>query len=263
MATIKFPTVTICNVAKITSRSDGYLNQAPTEFEIQGSNDEENWSTLLSQSNVIWSSTGETQTFAFQNNETAYLYYRLVITADGGGSDYSLGEFSLGTIKKEYKRYLDKYDSVVPTMTSDVTIGSDGIYRLSSSSEHSSHKRIYLFDRRFDTRFELSDESSGWIQIELPVAKFVNVFSVGARSDGWCVAAPRNYTLLGSNNGTTWTQLFSISNSNTFSASELRTHELTHNASYKFYRLNVSNPDSSVLTFARWDLVLKEVIKEY
>ena len=260
---IKFPTATICNVAKITSRSDGYLNQAPTEFEIQGSNDAENWSTLLSQTNVTWTSTGETQTFAFQNNETAYLYYRLVITADVGGSDYSLGEFSLGTIKKEYKRYLDKYDNVVPTMTSDETIGKDGLYKLSSSSEHSSHKRIYLFDRRFDTRFELSGETSGWIQVELPVAKFINVFSVGARSDGWCVAAPRDYALLGSNDGITWTQLFSISNSNTFSASELRTHELTHNASYKFYRLNISNPNESVLTFGRWDLILKEVIQEY
>ncbi|MBR1735107.1 MAG: discoidin domain-containing protein, partial [Alphaproteobacteria bacterium] len=102
-----------------------------------------------------------------------------------------------------------------------------------------------------------------WIQVELPVAKFINVFSVGARSDGWCVAAPRDYALLGSNDGTTWTQLFSISNSNTFSGSELRTHELTHNALYKFYRLNISNPNESVLTFARWDLILKEIIQEY
>ena len=171
--------------------------------------------------------------------------------------------FILGNSIHEYKRWLNKYNNVVPTMTSDETIGEDGVYRLSSSTEHSDHKRKYLFDKRFDTRFELNGETSGWIQIELPVAKFVNLFSVGARSDGWCVAAPRNYTLLGSNNGTTWTQLFSISNSNTFSASELRTHELMHTASYKFYRLNISNPDSSVLTFARWDLVLKEVIKEY
>lgn len=97
----------------------------------------------------------------------------------------------------------------------------------------------------------------------MPVAKFVNLFSVGARSDGWCVAAPRDYALFGSNDGSTWTQLFSISNSSTFAASELRTHDLIHNTPYKFYRLNISNPDSSVLTFARWDLVLKEVIKEY
>ena len=120
-----------------------------------------------------------------------------------------------------------------------------------------------MFDRNFDTRFELNGETSGWIQIELPVAKFVNLFSVGARSDGWCVAAPRDYALFGSNDGSTWTQLFSISNSSTFAASELRTHDLIHNTPYKFYRLNISNPDSSVLTFARWDLVLKEVIKEY
>ena len=260
---IKFPTATICNIAKITSRSDGYLNQAPTEFEIQGSNDGEAWNTLLSKSGVTWSSTGETQTFAFQTNETAYLYYRLVITADNGGADYSLGEFSLGIIKKEYKRWLNKYDNVVPTMTSDETTVDDSVYKLSSSSEHPDHKRIYLFDKRFDTRFELNGETSGWIQVELPVAKFINVFSVGARSDGWCVAAPRNYTLLGSNNGTTWMRLFSISNSNTFSGSELRTHELTHSTAYKFYRLNISNPNESVLTFARWDLIIKELIQEY
>ena len=259
---IKLPTSTAFNAVQIASRGDSSLDQAPSAFQIQGSNDGETWNTLDSESNVSWTTLGELKLFTFEN-ENAYLYYRLYITANQGSAYHGCSCFILGNSIHEYKRWLNKYNNVVPTMTSDETIGEDGVYRLSSSTEHSDHKRKYLFDKRFDTRFELNGETSGWIQIELPVAKFVNLFSVGARSDGWCVAAPRNYTLLGSNNGTTWTQLFSISNSNTFSASELRTHELMHTASYKFYRLNISNPDSSVLTFARWDLVLKEVIKEY
>ena len=259
---IKLPTPTAFNAVQIASRGDSSLDQAPSAFQIHASNDGENWNTLDSESNVSWTTLGELKLFTFEN-ENAYLYYRLYITANQGSAYHGCSCFILGNLIHEYKRWLNKYNNVVPTMTSDETIGEDGVYRLSSSTEHSDHKRFYLFDRNFDTRFELNGETSGWIQIELPVAKFVNVFSVGARSDGWCVAAPRDYALFGSNDGSTWTQLFSISNSNTFAASESRTHNLIHNTPYKFYRLNISNPDSSVLTFARWDLVLKEVIKEY
>ena len=259
---IKLPTPTSFNAVQIASRGDGYLDQAPSAFQIHASNDGETWNVLDSESNVSWTTLGELKLFTFEN-ENAYLYYRLYITANQGSAYHGCSCFILGNSIHEYKRWLNKYNNVVPTMTSDETIGEDGVYRLSSSTEHSDHKRKYLFDKRFDTRFELNSETSGWIQIELPVAKFVNVFSVGARSDGWCVATPRDYALFGSNDGSTWTQLFSISNSNTFAASELRTHDLIHNTPYKFYRLNISNPDSSVLTFARWDLVLKKVIKEY
>lgn len=259
---IKLPTSTAFNAVQIASRGDSSLDQAPSAFQIQGSNDGETWDTLDSENDVSWSTLGELKLFRFEN-ESAYLYYRLYITANQGSAYHGCSCFILGNSIHEYKRWLNKYSNVVPTMTSDETIGEDGVYRLSSSTEHSDHKRFYLFDRNFDTRFELNGETSGWIQIELPIEKLVTTFCVGARSDGWCVAAPRDYALFGSNDGSTWTQLFSISNSNTFAASELRTHNLIHNTPYKFYRLNISNPDSSVLTFARWDLVLKEVIKEY
>lgn len=140
-------------------------------------------------------------------------------------------------------------------MTSDETTTDDGVYKLSSSSEHSSHKRIYLFDRNFDTRFELSGETSGWIQVELPVAKIINIFNIGARSDGWCDAAPRDYSLLASNDGSSWTTLFTIADSEAFSGSELRTHEINEPNVYKYYRLNISNSARTALTFARWDLI--------
>ncbi len=199
--------------------------------------------------------------FEFES-DTAYQYYRLYMIANPGGGNHCISEFGLGYIKHDYKRELHKYDYIVPAMNSSEFTTKEGTYRLSSSSEHSSHKRYYLFDKDFGTRFELNGETSGWIQVELPTAKLINILGIGARNDSWCVAAPRNYTLLGSNDGAVWTTLFSISNSNTFSGSELRIHELTHTAAYKFYRLNISNPDSSVL-FARWDLVFQGLIKEY
>lgn len=259
---VKLPNPAVFNAAKIAPRGDNYLDQAPKNFEIQGSDDGETWNTLLSRTDEAWTTLGELRLFKFEN-ETPYLYYRLFITANQGSNYKGCSCFILGRHIYEYRRRLDKYDNVVPTMTSDTTTAEDGVYKLSSSTEHSEHKRIYLFDKKFDTRFELSGETSGWIQVELPMPKFINVFCVGARSDSWCRAAPRNYTLLGSNDGTSWANLFSIFDSSTFSASELRTHELSHTVAYKFYRLNISNPAESVLTFARWDLIKKELIQEY
>jgi hypothetical protein len=258
---IKLPEATAFNAACLQARNDGYYYQAPAVFKIQASNDDETW-TDLTYEYASWSQKEGKIFYWF--NETSYLYYRLLIESVQSGTNAGLAQFQLGTRAKSYRRHLKKYDNVVPTMTGDSTEGSDGTYLLSSSSEHSGHKRFYLFDRRFDTRFELDGVGSGWVQVELPVAKFINVFSVGSRSDSWCDAAPRDYTLLGSNNGSSWTTLFSIANSPTFSGSELRTHELSHTTAYKFYRLNIGNSArGSVLTFSRWDLIIKDTIVEY
>jgi hypothetical protein len=258
---IKLLEATAFSAAYLQARSDGYYYQAPSVFKIQGSDDDANWTDLTYKS-ASWSQKEGKIFYWF--NETPYLYYRLLIESVQSGTNAGLAEFRLGTRAKSYRRHLNKYDYVVPVMTSDSTTTTEGTYLLSSSSEHSGHKRFYLFDRRFDTRFELDNVGSGWVQVELPTAKFVNVFDVGARSDSWADAAPRDYTLLGSNNGSTWVTLFSITNSPTFSGGELRTHELSHTESYKFYRLNISNSNrGSVLTFARWDLIIKDLIIEY
>ena len=84
-------------------------------------------------------------------------------------------------------------------MESDV----QGSYRLSSSSEHPSNKRKYLFDHNVGTCFELNGEIAGWVQVELPNAQIVNVVEIISRNDSWSSAAPRNYELLASNNGST------------------------------------------------------------
>jgi hypothetical protein len=258
---IKLPEATAFNAAYLQARVDQWYYQAPSVFKIQASNDGTTWIDMTYES-ISW--TQKEGKIFYWENEMSYLYYRLLIESVQSGTNAGLAEFALGMRAKTYRRYLNKYDYAMPIMTSDSLTTAEGTYLLSSSSEHSSHKRFYLFDRRFDTRFELDGVGSGWVQVELPVAKLVNVFAVGSRDDSWCDAAPRDYALLGSNNGTTWTALFSIENSSTFSASELRTHELSDPAAYKFYRLNVENSArGSVLTFARWDLIIKDLIIEH
>lgn len=259
---IKLPEATAINAAYLQTRNDGYYYQAPSVFKIQGSKDGMSW-TQLTHETASWTQ-GEVKIF-YWFNEMPYLYYQLLIESVQSGTNAGLAEFSIGTRAKSYRRHLNKYDYIVPnSINSSSFAGDDGLYTLSSSSEHSQHKRYYLFDRNFDTRFELNNEESGWIQVELPMAKFINNFSVGSRSDSWCDAAPRDYTLIGSNNGSSWDTIFSVASSPAFTGSELRTHQLSHSIAYKFYRLNISNSNrGSVLTFARWDLIHKSLITEY
>lgn len=101
---IKLPKATVCNSAQIASRgdNDGYfVNQAPRDFEIQGSTDGECWVSLCKKEGISWDNlSGETKSFLFKNS-TAYTYYRLVITADNEPDDkdiknYSLSQFKVG-----------------------------------------------------------------------------------------------------------------------------------------------------------------------
>ena len=260
---IKLPEAVIATAFKITSRSDGYINQTPRDFKFQGSSDGEVWSDILEVGGLMWSEAGQTIVFDAIENSTAYQYYRLLVTSNNGANEFSVGEFGVGAIQKDYKRLLHKYDYLVPTMTADEMTTDDGTYKLSSSSEHSSHKRIYLFDKSYGTQFELNGETSGWVQVEIPTAKIVNTFAISSRSDAWCNAAPRDYELLASNDGSSWVKLFEIADSPSFSASETRTHKLDNQNAYKFYRLNVSNSATTVLTFSGWDLINQCTINEY
>ena len=263
---IKFPTATISNVAKIISRTDGnYNNQAPKDFEIQGSNDGETWTTLTSQTDVSWSSQGQIQTFEYEN-ETAYLYYRLFITANSGESDdYSLGEFIIERKIHEYKRYLNKYEYLVPILTGQTTVTEEGSYVVTANPCTTTVEIHHPFDRTTKNIYEFPNQAtSGWIQIQLPTAKTANILQVGARWDGCSGDTPRNYTLYGSNDAQTWNKLFSVENSAAWSASELRQHEFENEIAYRYYRLSVANPSlRQYCSVARFDLFHKYIISEY
>ena len=259
---VKLPYAVAAQKFLLTARGDSSLNQSPSHFIIQASNDGETWDDLLEE-NTTWTSLGETQIFE-SNNETLYLYYRILILSNAGSSDAcALSGFNMVVVEHNPSRDLNYYNYLVPTMSGDTLTNNDGTYRLSSSTEHSDHKRFYLFDHNAGTRFELSGETSGWVQVELPTAKIADILEVGARNDSWANAAPRDYELLGSNDGTTWTSLFSVTNSTTFSGSEVRQHTLPGTTAYRFYRLNIGNPGNSVLTFAEWGLVEHVQIREY
>lgn len=265
---VKLPTATVCNVARITNRPEsGDVNQAPTSFEIQGSNDGETWDTLTSQSGVTWTSAGETQSFSFSDNETAYLYYRLYITANGGGPAHALAEFTIGELVYEYKRYLDKYEYLVPVMSSNSQNG----YVVSAKSNWGSHYPWKAFDRSVsnsDDAWECNDsdraDSNGncdtWLQIQLPEEKVVNALYLQERN-GKSTRDPKDFTLQASNNGTTWTTLLA----QTDQSYTDKAWEFDNDVAYLYYRLCItkSNQASDNVCVGIMNLLYHEIITEY
>lgn len=69
------------------------LAQAPTAWTFEGSMNGSSWTTLDSRSGITWPSGAE-QSFSF-SNPTAYVYYRLNITANNGDANTTIVNFTL------------------------------------------------------------------------------------------------------------------------------------------------------------------------
>jgi len=73
---------------------DSFPTRAPADWTLQGSNDDTNWDILDTHSSYSSWVSGTTETFTF-TNATAYRYYQIVITADGGNGRLSISEIEM------------------------------------------------------------------------------------------------------------------------------------------------------------------------
>lgn len=79
----------------LTSRS-GFTTRAPKDWTFQGSNDGSTWTTLDTRTGVTSWTGGDTKTFTFSNS-TAYLYYRVNVTANNGNAYLTIVECNLAS----------------------------------------------------------------------------------------------------------------------------------------------------------------------
>jgi len=82
------------NQYQIVSASD-VQQRDPAAWQFQGSTNGSTWVTLNTQSGQVFASRLQANTYTFTNT-TAYLYYRLNITANYGGSSYGIQLSELG-----------------------------------------------------------------------------------------------------------------------------------------------------------------------
>ena len=236
--TVQLPTAQICNFMTIYPY---YNNYSPLSFSIQASNDGETYNTLESFTVQNWADRKPEQ-FPFANS-TPYLYYRFA----------TVGAWSLSQIEL-YNDPRREY-SLVPIMHNNTQDG----YIASASSEwpaqDTSQSTAYAYKAfngavtsahdSWQTSDSQKSDSSGyisdvWLQIQMPTAKVCNYFTLCPRRDysNTVGRVPRDFTIVGSNDGTNWTELLNVTGTNTYT--DDKSWELNNTTAYSYYRMNVT-----------------------
>ena len=260
---IKLPTAGICNIVTISARPEGdnIYKETPTEFDIQGSNDGESWDTLTSQTGVTWTSNGQTQSFSFEN-ETAYLYYRILMKnntyiASGTNKPYSFGEIAFINRIREYKRYLEKYEYLVPAMSSN---SQNGYVASADSTYGSDYPARKAFDRSNSSSWTSRDATSTtphWLKIYNNNGISANCINIMWHSTHYGI----DYVISGSNDDETYTDLVTITNNNYLNPS----YYLGDIQTFKYWKISVTriNTNQTRTEIHQFNLIKQTIVQEY
>lgn len=221
--------------------------RAPHTWKFQASNDGKNWTTLDERHLESGWTAGEYRYYAV-SNETAYMLYRLAVTANNGNEYTQFARMELyGT-----------GNSLIPLTTAT----SGEIY--TNSASHATYGVKGAFDgNRVDTngRWLASKADHMYVVYKFNEATAVNMLRIwnGSDSGGGASSAarsPRAWTFQASNDGENWTTLDTRSNEPDWSASgEMRDYQFQNDAAYLYYKYDCTELCSASATYLQlWEL---------
>jgi hypothetical protein len=208
----------IKNMYSLTSGNDDPTRDFK-DWTIQGSNDGSTWTVLDTQTgHAPWADRNSTLDFYFTNT-TAYTYYKLDLTANNGNGGYTqLSEISFGNGV-----------AVLPLV---VKVSGDNADPWGEGPDK-------LVDGNLNTKWSVGAPTA-WIQFAYNEAKTWNKYSLTSGNDD-PTRDFKDWTLQGSNDGTTWTTLDTQTGhpewANRNSTLDFTFANLT---AYKFYRFDVT-----------------------
>ena len=127
---------------------------------------------------------------------------------------------------------MSKMISLTPAMSSN---SDDGFIARASSEFSSSYQAYMVFDRNSLSAWAPENgQVSNWVEIEMPVAQIADYFSITTRSDYYATEV----TIQGSNDGTNYTTLGTITNMTAGSTYNLH---LNSNVAYLIYRFVIDD----------------------
>lgn len=227
-------------VAPQSDNYNNYYDRMPYAFSIQGSADNSTWTnikTILLGSNY-WKKSSQIGQWDIENN-TAYRYYRLVVTATANGSVVRIGEMGLSSYAsfKGVNWYEDEY--LTPIMQSE---SQDG-YEITASGYTAGggdYKPWKAFDRNSNTGWGIIAETA-WIKVELPTAKVANTLYIQNFWGGG--EQVESFILSASNDDETYTEL--LSENVSWIDSSSGTYQLENTTAYKYYKVEINRTGSN------------------
>jgi len=111
-----------------------------------------------------------------------------------------------------------------------------------------------VMDGKTSTKY-LTFHTSAWLQWKGSSATAMNSYAITSAND-FASRDPKNFTLQGSANGTTWTTLNSQSNQSFSARFQKKAYTFSNSTAYLYYRLNITanNGDAYSTQLAEWDL---------
>ena len=141
-----------------------------------------------------------------------------------------------------------------PPAGSDITDYAGSLTAQYQTGSPSGEEFTKIIDNNTATKY-LTQHASGWVQFKPTTAATVVKYTITSANDV-PNRDPKNWTLQGSNNGTSWTTLNTQTNQTFASRFLKKTYTFTNTTSYAYYRLNISAVQTgSILQFSEWELI--------
>ena len=179
-------------------------------------------------------------------------------------SEYVDGILTMGTLTdvvvngiylelaRDPEAWMPGGSDIVPAMSSAI----NGVIQVLTTDQYSANYPAWkAFDNVGSTAWRRS--GSGSLTIDIGAGAYVHGYSVASWSTaGYETEAPKDWTLEGSNDNSTWTVLDTISSQTGWIAGEKRIFELPVRHFYRYYRINVSATNgASILTIGEFELL--------
>lgn len=212
----------------------------------------------------------------FSNNQTRFTYWSATLgnakVMDGMSYDYnSLSSATThaqwhpspdkagimvfaGNVNKAYTDAIfDALTATPSTNPNDIT-DAGGTITAQYNNSPSGEEIGKLIDNSTSTKY-LTTNGSGWVQFHAGTAAVVKSYTITSANDV-PDRDPKNWTLQGSNNGSSWTTLDTRTNQSFATRFLKKTYTITNTTSYAYYRLNVSAVQSgTIMQLSEWELL--------
>lgn len=199
------------------------------DWTFQGSNNNSDWDVLDTQ-------TGQTSggTYSFSNT-TSYRYYRLVCTADGGA-----GRILLPTLTMHETVTTPVVVNYGPDLLGNQT-SETSPYVVSSNNEHPGYPAWKMFDGDDGTYWNSNGPCQTVVhKVDFGVGNLKSVKKYALKFYSAPANCLNSWTFEGSNDNANWTVLDTQVGQSSF-AGTTKSYEFSNAASYRYYRLNVTD----------------------
>ncbi|ATL47936.1 hypothetical protein COR50_12580 [Chitinophaga caeni] len=224
----------VVNKYTVTSANDAPTRD-PLNWTFEGSTNGTTWVTLDTRSNEDFPNRYQTREFTF-TNLTAYQYYRLQMS-NNSGSILQLAEWEIFT---------------ATTVGADITDFSGGAisdqYNVTGNEGNAK-----VIDNNTYSKY-LTFHATTWLQFQGANSSTVTSYSVTSAND-YPDRDPKSWTFEGSNNGSSWTTLHTVSNHSFINRFQKSNFSFSNSTAYTYYRLNITaNNGASITQMAEWEI---------